>query len=422
MNLKTEMMLAGRYLKPRRNAISVITCISILGVTLGVAVLVVVLSVMTGLTDLIKDKLLKTSPHLQIKLTENRIIGDPDKVTAAIEKIGGHGAAVVMRPVVIQTAYRLLPRMAFGIDYADIVGHLELNVQGVDGQVRLGPRQAFLSRSGSQELLATTHSKIVIHSPEQLGQMVETASDGVVKIAANKEFYVPKELEVSGLFSSGNNDFDQGTILINREDANDLFDMPLGSVDTVYGWVKDPFQMDSELANLRDALPEYQIEPWMFTHRKVLGVLQVERNMMFFLLIFIVLVAAFSITNTLITVIHQKTREIGVLNSLGASRRSIMRIFIMQGMFVGIFGALGGIAGGIAAVFWRLALMNWFGRLTGQELFPKEYYIVHELPARLVATDLVFIGLIAIILCTLGAALPAYVASRLDPAKALRHG
>ncbi|MDD3115844.1 MAG: FtsX-like permease family protein [Victivallaceae bacterium] len=422
MNLRTEMMLAARYLKPRRNAVSIITCISILGVTLGVMVLVVVLSVMTGLTDMIKDKLLKTSPHLIITRSDGGVIEDPENVISELKNNRGQGAAAVFRPVVVQTNYRLVPRMVLGVEYSEIARYMELNLQSSEKQFPLDFRQILLGRQTAQELLVAPGGNVVLHSPDRLGRLVESADDGTVRAAKPTEFYIPPEMQVSGIFTTGNHEFDSGMVLISREDANDLYEMPLGSADMVYGWVSDPFNMDEELRNLREALREFKVESWMFTYRKVLGVLQVERNMMFFLLIFIVWVAAFSITNTLITVIHQKTREIGVLSALGASGNAIMRIFIMQGVFVGIFGALAGISGGIAAVVWRLKLMHWFSRLTGQELFPEQYYIVNELPARLVPSDLAVIALIAVFLCTLGAALPAYVASRLDPAKALRHG
>lgn len=239
MNLRTEMMLAARYLKPRRNAVSIITCISILGVTLGVMVLVVVLSVMTGLTDMIKDKLLKTSPHLIITRSDGGVIEDPENVISELKNNRGQGAAAVFRPVVVQTNYRLVPRMVLGVEYSEIARYMELNLQSSEKQFPLDFRQILLGRQTAQELLVAPGGNVVLHSPDRLGRLVESADDGTVRAAKPTEFYIPPEMQVSGIFTTGNHEFDSGMVLISREDANDLYEMPLGSADMVYGWVSD---------------------------------------------------------------------------------------------------------------------------------------------------------------------------------------
>ncbi len=429
MNLRTELKLALRYMRPKRNAISVITLISVIGVVLGVMVLVVVLSVMNGLTDLKKNGLLKTTPHIQISLKDKSAIEEPARILETLKKYKGHGAAVVARPVVVQTKERLLPKLAIGVDYSQLEGYIDINWQlndfGKMGQKLTPLMQGTVAtgqRSTARQLFVHFGDKVLLHSPAQLMKLVNIDKEGSIKAAERREITLPTELTLDAFFSTGSREFDDNTVLLNLDDANDLFDMSWGSADVVYGWVRDPFDMDRELSGLRDELGKtYIVQSWMQIHQKILGVLQVEKNMMFFLLIFIVLVAAFSITNTLITVVHQKTREIGLLNSLGATPGTIMRIFILQGLLVGLIGGVLGVIGGIVMVHWRNQIIRFFSRVTGQEILPDNVYVITELPARLAASDLVTVGLIAILMCTLAALIPALRAAKLDPAKALRY-
>jgi lipoprotein-releasing system permease protein len=147
----------------------------------------------------------------------------------------------------------------------------------------------------------------------------------------------------------------------------------------------------------------------------------VEKNMMFFLLVFIVLVAAFSITNTLITMVFQKTREIGLLKALGATSGTVMRIFILQGMFVGIVGSILGTLSGIMVVYWRNNILHFSSRVFGLDLFPPEFYYFDGLPAKIITGDIVIVVVVTIVLCTVGGIIPAWRAAKLDPAKALRN-
>ena len=160
---------------------------------------------------------------------------------------------------------------------------------------------------------------------------------------------------------------------------------------------------------------------WEDMNKQILGVLAVEKNMMFFLLIFIVLVAAFSITNTLITTVIQKTREIGLLKSMGVTSGAIMRIFVLQGAFVGILGSAFGVLLGWLVITYRMNILDVMRHVTGMEIFPKQLYLFNELPAHIVWSDVALIVVISILLCTCGALIPAFRAAKLDPARALRY-
>lgn len=421
MNIRTEFFLAWRYLQPKRNAVSVITCISIIGVTLGVAVLIVVLAVMTGFTDLMKEKLLETTSHMQIYDKFTDTVNKPKAVLAELEKAGVSGMPVVYRPILAQKNERFVPKMIFGIDPSKVEKKFNISENIKEGKFSLEKNEVIISDSIAFEMGLRIGDQVILHAPNKLSKMIKVKEKGKVEFNDKSEVYLPGEYTVTALYSFGKYDFDKNFIFMNIDDANDLYGLPWGSASAVFVWTKDPFNIDPLKQKLRDAMPDKRIYTWKDLNQKLLGVLAVEKNMMFFLLVFIVLVAAFSITNTLITVVVQKTREIGLLKALGASSNGVMRIFIFQGLFVGVLGTCAGTFIGVMVIVWRNQIMKGLSLITGMEIFPKEFYYFNELPAHIVTSDLVLIGIISILLCTIGGIIPAWRAARLLPAKALKY-
>ncbi len=419
MNIKPDIFLALRYLIPKRNAVSVITCISVLGVTLGVAVLIVVLAVMTGFTDLMKEKLLETTAHFQIQ-TYGGYISNPQKMVADIAKEGYKTAPVVLSPTLVQSNSRFIPKAIIGID-PFIETPMNLKSKIVAGEYSLNPGEILISTQMARELRLQLGSKMLLHSPSKLSKMLKNMTSGAEGKAKKNRVYLPDEYTIVGLFSFGKYDFDKEFIFMGLDDADELFGIPFGSATHIYGWVDDPFNMNDVMAKLQNKYFDYQILSWQTIHGQLLGVLATEKNMMFFLLVFIVLVAAFSITNTLITVVIQKTREIGVLKALGASSIRVMRIFVFQGLLVGLIGTVCGIGLGITFVKLRNVIVKGVSLITGRDMFPPEFYFFNELPAAIIPGDIMVVAIITIILCTIGGIIPAWRAARLDPAKALRY-
>ncbi len=421
MNLKTDLFLAWRYLKPKRNAVSFITCISVTGVILGVAVLIVVIAVMTGFTDEMKKKMLETMAHLQIVNPYRGYISKPGNIIDTVRESGAEASPIVRRPVLVQANSRFLPKSLAGIEPYNTNTGIPVSKYITSGAFSLETGEVLVGFRMASELGISPGDKLVVHSPERLSKMVSFREEGGLELNDDSKLYLPREFRVSGLFSVGKYDFDNDVIVTNIDDANELFGLPWGSATSIFVRIDDPFRPEPLQAMLKEKLPLYQIFSWKQLNEKFLGVLAVEKNMMYFLLVFIVLVAAFSISNTLVTVVLQKTHEIGLLKALGASPACITRIFILQGFFVGIMGTAGGIILGIAVVHWRMPLMYAMRRLTGMEIFPAEYYFFSELPASVVPHDIIKIAVISMLLCTLGALLPALRAARLDPSKALRY-
>ncbi len=178
-------------------------------------------------------------------------------------------------------------------------------------------------------------------------------------------------------------------------------------------------QVKRELNNIFE--PPTAAETWMDHNKDRFEAIRVERNVMFIVLMFLIVIAGFSIMNTLITVTVQKTREIGVMKALGARTWQIVGVFLSQGMLVGFFGNVIGLALGMAAVHYRNEFKDWLARVLHIELFPADVYEFSSLPAQVVPADVAKICITAFLICSLAALLPAYRAARLDPAKALRY-
>ena len=437
MSIRTECFLAWRYFKPKRSAVSVITLISVIGVILGVAVLIVVLAVMTGFTDQTKSKLLETGSHAQIRKPTVHYSANPrgnagvffaeeaENVVEIVTRNGGKALPVLLSPVLLQVREAFNPKVLAAFDPALDTAGLDLKDVVKQGEYSLERGEIAVSQVIASEFGLSVGSKVLLHSPSRLAKLIERDSSGKYKISEKSEYYLPGEFTVSFIFSFDKYDYDRDIMFLSLDDADQLFGLDYGCATHVYVWVDDPFHMDHFLTTLRDQLskshPDVTVYSWKQLNGQLLSVLAVEKNMQFFLLAFIVLVAAFSIANTLITTVIQKTKEIGLLKSMGAGSLSIMRIFIMQGFFVGLLGTAGGVFLGWLVVIFRMNILYAMRAITGQEIFPKELYLFSELPAHIVWGDVALISVISILLCTCGALVPAIRAANLDPAKALRY-
>ena len=413
MSVRTECFLAWRYFKPKRSAVSVITLISVIGVILGVAVLIVVLAVMTGFTDQTKSKLLETGSHAQIRKPTMHYSSNPrgnagvffgneaENVVEIVKKNGGKALPVLVSPVLLQVKEAFNPKVLAAFDPEMDTAGLDLKDVVKQGEYSLGRGEIAVSQVIANEFGLSVGSKVLLHSPSRLAKLIERDESGKYKISEKSEYYLPGEYTVSFIFSFDKYDYDRDIMFLSLDDADQLFGLDWGCATHVYVWVDDP--------------------SWKQLNGQLLSVLAVEKNMMFFLLVFIVLVAAFSIANTLITTVIQKTKEVGLLKSMGADSFSIMRIFILQGVFVGVLGTAGGVFLGWLVVVFRMNILYAMRAITGQEIFPKELYLFSELPAHIVWGDVALISVISILLCTCGALVPAIRAANLDPAKALRY-
>jgi lipoprotein-releasing system permease protein len=232
---------------------------------------------------------------------------------------------------------------------------------------------------------------------------------------------LPTELTVTGIFESGRYLYDSEFLLVPLHIGQEIYGLGGGvhglTIKTVH-----PYQAAAVRESIFATLdPPLQISTWMDMNRDLFEAIHMERNVMFFILLFIVIVAAFGIMNTLITVTVQKTREIGILKALGARTGQIIGVFVGQGIVVGIFGTLIGLTLGIWLVQYRNQVSQWLSGVMGIEIFPRSIYQFSEIPAEIVPSDVAIICASAFVICTVAAVIPAWFASRMDPVRALRY-
>ena len=408
MSLPFSLFLALKYLKPKRSFLSVVTVISVLGVLLGVAVLVIVLSVMDGFDDMWRDKILTFNAHLTVS-TFGGVIDDPADALEKINKVPGvTGAAPYVQGLVfLQFNNRIQTPLVRGIDprYERSVSRIPDNMR--HGTFTVAEDQAVIGYDLASRLGVRVGDKILVHSPQSL-----TKPD---------ELRLPEELKIAGIFEVGMWEFDSGFLITSLGKARELYGLSSG-VHAIQVMTRDPDRAGETARRIRAVLgPDYEVQTWMDLNRQLFSALRVEKNMMFFLLIFITIVAAFGITNTLITVTVQKTREIGLMKAVGVPTRAIMGIFFWQGWIEGILGNALGVGFGLLVLKYRNDLMQWLARTFNLELFPKELYHLSEIPARTSPLEVATVVLIVMVICTLAGAIPAWRAARLDPVPALRY-
>ena len=236
-----------------------------------------------------------------------------------------------------------------------------------------------------------------------------------------RQLVLPTQLTVTGIFESGRYLYDSEFLLVPLHIGQELYGLG-GAVHGISVRTVDPDRAPEIRDDLRKRVPEeLSCVTWMDMNRQLFDAIAMERHVMFFLLMFIILVAAFGIMNTLITVTVQKTREIGVLKALGARTWQVISIFLIQGMVVGVIGVACGLVLGMSLIRWRNEVSAWLSDVLHVEIFPRSVYQFSEIPAEVVPSDVVLICVSAFLICSLAALIPAWIASRLDPVKALRY-
>jgi lipoprotein-releasing system permease protein len=261
----------------------------------------------------------------------------------------------------------------------------------------------------------------------QIGDHLSIYSAGEIrkmKAAYDRKEYeaiLPADYEVRGIFESGYYDYDAHVVVTSIDNAQDLYELD-DSVHGLFVMLNDPYQAATVKGQLEKSLGEdFYVSTWMEESSILLNALLVEKNVMFYILFFIVFVAAFGITCTLITFVMMKTGEIGLMKAIGASDKQVMTVFIAQSMVISLFGIATGISLGLFAVYIRNDFLHFMRRVTGFELFPASIYGFGELPALIVPKDIIIICVGSLIICLLATILPARHASKLKPVEALRH-
>jgi len=406
--LPFELFLGLRYLKPKGTFVSVITLISLAGVTIGVWVLIVVIAVMSGFDRELRSKLMGMQAHVTVT---GGVIENADEVISAARQLprvkGASPFAIGL--VLVEFNRRIATPYLKGIDPRREVLVSKLGEYVKQGQLDLDGEKVVIGRELAAQYGIYLGDKITVYSPRNFEKRGE-------------EVYLPLELTVTGIFESGMFEYDSTLIFTSLATAQELFELHTG-VSGIEIVTDDPLAGAREVAGAlnRQFAPKLRAQTWAELNSRLLGAIQVEKTVMFFILLFIVVVAAFGITSTLITVTVQKTREIGVLKAVGATPGMVMRVFVLQGFIVGVFGVAIGTTLGLLTIENITPIQRMLEYGLGIQVFPREIYNFQQIPAFLTVRDLVTIGGAALVICTVAGLIPALRAARLEPVEALRH-
>lgn len=410
-----EMFIGLRYLRAKRKQtfVSLITLISIAGVTVGVTALIVVIAVMNGFKEDLRDKILGVTSHVVISRFDGNI-SKYQEVRAKVEEVSGVNAATpfIYTQVMISSRKAISGAVLRGIEpkTASKVINLpknlragsleELEAENKPEGMRSTPG-IILGNELARNIGASRGEPVTVISP--LGRLTPLG-----RVPRSQTF------RVAGIFDSGMYEYDSTIAYVSLWAAQRF----LGIGDRVTGIevrVDDIYEADRVARAIGKALDGYPYwsRDWMRMNKNLFSALKLEKIVMFIILTLIILVAAFNIVGTLIMVVIEKTRDIAILKSMGATRRSIMKIFLIEGAVIGLVGTLLGLLGGYT-------LCTLLATYKFIEL-PSDVYYISTLPVKMNPLDVALIALAAIVITLAASVYPAWQASRFDPAEAIRY-
>ncbi len=417
MQLPYELVLGWRYTRAgratRRNGfISFISGVSMLGIALGVAALIIVLSVMNGFTKEVRDRMLSVVSHIEILAPGGGALPDPQKTMAEARRnpavVGA--ATFIATQALVARGEDMRGAIVRGIDPAH-----EGEVTDIDGATqkavidRLQPGQfnIVLGIELARILGVREGDKVTLVAPGG-----EVTPAGVVPRL--------KQMTVVGTFNSGHYEYDSGLVMIHQDDAARIFryEGPTG----IRLRLKDLHEAPEVAQQLANSLTgDLFVRDWTQQNRTWFAAVQVEKRMMFIILTLIVAVAAFNLVSTLVMTVTDKRADIAILRTLGASPRSIMGTFVVQGALVGVIGTLSGLALGLLIACNIDVIVPAMEHLFHATFLPKDVYLISEMPSDPQSSDIVPIAVISLILAFVATLYPSWRASRVNPAEALRY-
>jgi lipoprotein-releasing system permease protein len=411
---RAERMLARRYLLPGKGEgfIFLVATISLIAVALGVAALIIVMSVMNGFRAELFDKIVGLNGHAVVQGYDGRL-SDWQQIADAARKTPGVTSAIplIETPLMATTNGRFAGVLVRGMRLADIRGNKTIMSGVVSGDMRSitpGSGRVAIGSRLAETLGAYPGSQITLWNPEGRSTVVGT---------------VPREetYTVGAIFEIGVYDYDKAYVLLPLPDAQELLLMG-DQVGMIELQTSDPDRVQQIIAPLQRLIQGKGIVvDWRQMNSALFQALEVERVAMFVVLSLIVLVAVFNILSSLIMLVRAKTRDIAILRTMGASRRGMMKVFVTVGVTIGSLGIVLGIILGAVFLYFRQDVVNAIQDVTGENLWDPSVRFLTDLPAKPNPVEIVAIILIALILSFLATLYPAYKAASTDPVQVLRY-
>ena len=410
---RLEWLLALRYLRARRQEgfISVIAVFSFLGIMLGVATLIIVMSVMNGFRAELMGRILGLNGHLTIQAEAGTSLKDFEFVTEAVAGLPG---VVRANPIVEGQVMATANNTAAGV----VVRGVKQEDLSAEGAVANGIRQGSL-KNFSEDSVAIGHRlarKLGLRLGDQITlispQSTTTPFGTVPRLA---------RYEIVAIFDVGMFEYDSNFVYMPMETAQVYFRLP-DQASSVEVRLTEPEQARQAARMIGQRLgPQYRLYDWQQANAHFVNALEVERNVMFLILTLIIVVAAFNIISSMIMLVKDKGRDIAILRTMGTARGTIMRVFVIAGASIGVLGTGAGFGLGLAFSLNIERIRQWLQSLTGTELFSAEIYFLSKLPAKVDSTEVMYVVAMGLALSLLATLYPSWRAARLDPVEALRY-
>ncbi len=409
-----EWLVAMRYLRARRQEgfVSVIAVFSFLGITLGVAALIIVMSVMNGFRHELLTRILGVNGHITVYGYNGELV-DFEPLTVALSDTSGIVRAVpIIDGQVLTTAPggQTSGAMVRGLRPADLAAH-----RVIAAAITAGGLERFSAGEG------------VLVGERMAGRLGLRIGDNVTLLSPRGVptvfGMVPRSAAytVVGTFSVGMFEYDNSFLFMPLDAAQIYFRLP-GAVTGIELTVADPTDIeDIKRAVIAEVDGRGSIWDWQQANAQFFGAVKVERNVMFVILTLIILVAAFNIVSSLIMLVKDKGRDIAILRTMGATRGTVMRIFLLTGASIGLVGTCMGSLLGIVFAVNIETIRRWIEGLAGVDLFSAEIYFLSQLPARIDWDEVLTVVVMSLVLSLLATLYPAWRAARLDPVEALRY-
>ena len=417
MELPVELFLAMRYLRPRRSFVSVITVLSFLGVTIGVMVLIIVLSVMAGFRLRIDEEIIGFNAHITVAMAEGGVLYDADKYIDLIKKDPDVLAAgtIIRGPVLVKHEGEISTAVIKSVPEDGDDPVLPLKKYLKMGDYELRGDSVVVGADWAKRNMAFPGDKIDIYGPAMLRNLSRQ------KPGDNLTIPLPEEPIIRGVFQTGDPEYDGSYLLVSTEMAQSLYGMGDG-VHGIAVRIKDPSQAEMVKERLNKTLPpELYARTWMDDQPEFYTALATERIVMAVILYMVMIVASFGLCSTLITITVQKSREIGLMKALGANDLQVCGVFLFHGVVVGAVGAVSGTICGLTLLHFRNPFRDFLLNTFHVQVFSSTVYRLPEIPAVIDPFTVSAIAVSALLICTLAALVPALNAARLAPARALRY-